>query len=460
MKLAEFFVSLGFEMDGEKSLDQLDEKLGHLAGNAGKALAMFGSLTAGMAVMLHQAMETANGFRRFGAITGLSSEELQKWQYIAGQAGVNAEDVTSSIVAMQKQAAEIARGGGNPNAWGMLGLSPSANPFETIAKLRESIKGLSPAIAHSLVENLGVGEGVFAMLEMTDQKFRQLEKDFIVSKEQTKGINQISSAWSEVVWQINAVKNQLVAALIPALRPVLDSLKVLLAKMAEFTQWLNKSTTGAKVMKGILVTLATVIVAITGGLTALLGIIGAVTAAFALWAVISAPITLTIAAITAAVLLLFLMIEDFVGFLQGKDSMFGPLLKNLQDVQEYLLPIDKLIQSILAGINAIAGTEFQFGNPPTEAAHDKKFSGTEGGYVTPGGVAQMMQGNPADKLNTFNQPRSIAETNMKAETNIGTVHIDVKSPTTDPYKLGTIVADRFKDYENTFRQMPVYGTRK
>jgi hypothetical protein len=465
MKLAEFFVSLGFDMTGDKQLDQLENKLGEVASNAAKALAGFASMTAGMAVMLHQAMETANGFRQFKAVTGQSAEELQKWQYIAGQAGISGEEIVGTIKSIQRQSAEIAMGRGNPTPWAVLGLDPSSNPFDTIKRLREAVQGFSPAIARSMVESLGVGEGVFAMLEMTEQKFQQLQKDFILSDQQTKSINAISSAWSEVLFQINAVKNQLVASLAPALKPVLDVMKIFLAKAAEFAQWLGKGSTGAKAMRGVLITLAAAIVAITGGLTSLLAILGAITAAIALFQVVSSPVVITIAAITAAVVLLVLMIEDFYTWLKGGDSIFGDFVDSITPLRDIL----KEISDLFAGFShwklgkdiSMMEADEKAGNLSDSRkamlAQMRKEYAAQGIALQYGtgklpSMAEMLASGPGSKLQGMAIPSMAGFAGASKDTNIGTVNIDVKSPVDDPYKLGRAVADQLKDLENITRQ--------
>lgn len=59
------------------------------------------------------------------------------------------------------------------------------------------------------------------------------------------------------------------------------------------------------------------------------------------------PVNLKLAAIAAAILAIFLVVEDFIGFLQGKDSVFGKLLDGAG------IDADKAREKILAFFNGI-----------------------------------------------------------------------------------------------------------
>lgn len=329
MKLAEFFISLGFDTQGSPELKKLEQGLNELAGNAAKLLAVFGGVTAAMGVMLNQALKTSEGFRRFSAVTGLSTDELKKWQYAANLAGVEAEEVTDTIKNLQEARTNIAMGTGNVAPWQLLGLAPSANPFDTLRQLKERIQGLDPAIARSIMGQMGVSEGVFAMLRLSNKEFDELESKYQLTKTNQANLVGVSRAWAELTFKLAAARDTLVGALVPAFTPLLRALINVVGLLNSFTSWLSKGTTAAKVMRVVLALIVGVIVAATVALTALLGVIGLVTAAIAALELVAAPILPIIALISLIILVavgavaaLVLVLQDLWVAVQGGDSFF------------------------------------------------------------------------------------------------------------------------------------------
>lgn len=347
MKLGEFFVALGFQLEGEQALDKVDMKLDDLASGAAKALAGVASLTAGMGLMLKQALETANGFRQFALATGLSSQELQRWQSLAEQAGIDAGELAQGVKTLQQATADIAMGRGNVAPWQLLGIAPSRNPFDTLRDIRRAIEGLDPAIARTVVSEMGLGEGMLNILRMSSDQFESLNRNFVRTQGQIDQLNKINSLWAQYAFQIKSVKDQLVAALVPVLQPVLRLMILVNEKMASFTQWLNKSSVGAKIVKGILVVLITAVVTLTAGLTALLAILGAVAATMAFMEIAMGPWLGILTLITIAVAALVLVMDDFITGAQGGKSAIGdlvdafkPLYDMLADIMDFFEKID------------------------------------------------------------------------------------------------------------------------
>jgi hypothetical protein len=235
---------------------------------------------------------------------------------------------------------------------------------------------------------------------------------------------------------------------------------VFLAKGSQFTKWLAGSTSDAKNMRIVLMTIAGAIVAITAGLTGLLGIIGAVGTAMALWAVVTSPITLTIAAVTAAVVLLVLMIEDFYTYLQGGDSIIGDFVDSMNPLKKTIEQISKLFSGLskwklgkeisMMEDDEKAGnlSESQKGMLAKMKKEHEQWDWSKKGLPSMAGAIS----NPSDRFSGFALPDMKEFAGLGTKTNIGTVNIDVKSPVDDPYKLGKAISDQLTDLENAARQ--------
>ena len=274
MKLADFFVTLGFKTDGAPELKQLENQLDELAKESAKLLAVFGSVTAAMGIMLRQATQTALGMQHFTATTGLSAQELKKWQYVAESAGVSSEGLADTIKSLQQARADIAMGRGNVAPWQLLGIAPGDNPFETLKQLRERIKDLDPAVARSITGQMGISEDVFAMLRLSNKEFEDLEQKFILNAKQQKTLSETGANWKQLGFQINAVKDRLAAELAPVLIPILKALQKLVGVGASFVDWLGKGSIAAQATKAAMIGLAVAVVAVTAALSALISAVG------------------------------------------------------------------------------------------------------------------------------------------------------------------------------------------
>lgn len=352
MKIADFFVSLGFDIDGAPELKELDARLGTMMGNASKLLAVFASMTAAMGVMLNKTLDTAEGFRKFEAVTGLSGNELKRWNYLAKQTGTEADEVASSIKSLQEARANIMMGTGNVKPWQLLGIAPSDNPFETLKLIRERIKDLDPAIARTIVSQMGIGEGVFAMLRLSNKEFEDLNRKFELTRGQTDALNKANVEWAKFKFEISAVRDRIVAELIPALTPVIKFLGKIVGLMGNFANWLSKGSAAAKVVRVAMIAVAAAIVAITAALTVLVGVLGLATAAIAALQLAAAPIMPVLWAIAAAVLVAtavlaaaVLIVQDLWVALTGGDSVIEKAL--IKPFKEFGLKINGVIEDML-----------------------------------------------------------------------------------------------------------------
>jgi hypothetical protein len=461
MKLAEFFISLGFDTSGSPELKKLEQGLNELAGNAAKLLAMFGSVTAAMGVMLNQALKTSDGFRRFSAVTGLSTDELKKWQYAAKLAGVEAEEVASAIQTLQEARANIAMGTGNVAPWQLLGIAPSDNPFDTLRQLKERIKGLDPAIARSIAGQMGISEGVFAMLRLSNREFDELESKYQLTKQNQQNLTAVSRAWAELTFKLSAARDTIVAALVPAFTPLLRVLTNIIGLLGSFSAWLSKGTIGAKIMRVVLTLLAGAVVAVTVALTVLLGVIGLVTAAIAALELVAAPILPIIAAISAIILIavgavaaLILVIQDLWVAVQGGDSFFvdvftkigGSINDAIQKLLEFL-GIWNTVKDAFTWLHqkATGGTILSDDEIKKLDEVNRKFREMRAGITV----------DPAASLSSAALAPSTTNTNSSSVRQENKVDIHVEGGK-DPYTTGQRISESLdKVLSNAARQIPV-----
>lgn len=172
--IGEFFVKLFVDASaGQVTVRDLVTKFGDLeAATLGEGAALLG-VAAGLAQVADMAMDAAVGFQRFEAVTGLSSQELQHWQIVAAQANVSAQAVGASVTALQRNLANIAIGQGNISPFLMLGVDPTKDAFSVLAQLRERVRGVNPALAANLLQQMGIDPAMVQVLRLGNAEFTE-----------------------------------------------------------------------------------------------------------------------------------------------------------------------------------------------------------------------------------------------------------------------------------------------
>jgi hypothetical protein len=450
MKIADFFVGLGFDIDGAPELKELDAKLSDMRNNAAKLLAVFAGMTAAMGAMLNATLDLARGFNLFEKSTGLSANELKRWQYVAEQVGASGEEVAQSIKTIQQARADIMMGTGNVAPWQLLGIAPGDDPFETLKQLRERIRTLDPAVARSIVGQMGISEGVFAMLRLSNHEFDELQKKFQLTKTNNAILAKANQEWAKFKFEISAVRDRLVAELVPALLPVLRLLGNIVGLLANFTEWLNKGSFAAKVVRIGLIAVAGAIVAITGALVVFVGVLGLATVAMTALDIAAAPLLPVIWAITAVVLVaigaiaaLVLTLQDLWTALQGGESLFvkvfagigSSINKVIEDMLRFLGIFDKVsdamswLYSKASGGTILSDEEL------------KKLDEVNRKYKEMRAAQAAGLLDPAQNLtNNALAPTAPAQAAPSTVTQANEVNINVQSKG-DPYETGRAIAD-------------------
>lgn len=172
MKIGEFFVQLGVEAD-TKTLKDFAKSIGDIPLNVGTAILALAGIEYELGKVTEQAIQAAIGFQMFGAQTGLSWQELQRWQIVAERANVSAESVTSSITSLESHLAQIRMGYGNTRPFAMFGIDINQNAFGVLSQLRKAITHYPRSVSRNLLGEMGIGPDMMRILELSDREWLQ-----------------------------------------------------------------------------------------------------------------------------------------------------------------------------------------------------------------------------------------------------------------------------------------------
>lgn len=141
MKVAEIFAELGFNIK-DANLGEFINSLSKIDLMTVTTAAGLGSIYLALNQITTASIQAAHELANFSKQTGLSSEELQRWQLVGERAGITAEEVTSAFKGIQSSLTAISKGGGNTAPFSWLGL----NAAEMHKKFNEGAKGSREAL--------------------------------------------------------------------------------------------------------------------------------------------------------------------------------------------------------------------------------------------------------------------------------------------------------------------------
>lgn len=361
MKIADFFISLGFEVKGKEDLENVDKGMAKAEFSGLKLLAGVTALNAAFYAMITKAVEAGTNLQRFALTTGLSAQELQKWQLTAVRGNVAAEQMATAIGAVQKARAAIAFGDSAAAApWMLLGIDPRQDPFKVLQQLQAQIMKLDPAIARQKLNEMGFSDDIFYLMRQNGFGRGNLAKNLTVSSEEVNNLAHLGGAWKEFLFTLGQVATRFSAQFAEPFAAVLTQLTRFLSLGGRFVDWLEGGSTAARNTMYALLALVVVVTGLGVALSLLaLGPVGAIVGVLGI--------------MIASVTTITLLIQDFWVACAGGKSAFdwndGLLLTvaNVnalaQAIQFFIFLWDEAIEKIKTGKGL-----FSFGGDILKAA--------------------------------------------------------------------------------------------
>lgn len=323
MKVAELFVSLGFQIEGRQELETVDRNLGRAELSALALLAAVAAVNAAFLAMMNRAVDAAVGLDMFAKTTGESTQELQQWQAMAAKSNVSATAVTEAIKNIQHVRSEIALGNVDASSpWFLLGIDPRQDPIKVLGRLKDAIKDLDPAIARNLIGRMGFGDDILYLLKQN----KSLGSLFVNDRDRDR-LTSLGGAWKNFLFNLTTSATSFSATFASGLERIVEFLNRGVMLLDRFVGWLNSGTSAANTMKtGLigLVALVGVLGVALAGIAAILGVIKAITLALELSPIGIAltAILLVVGGLALALAALILLIEDFWTQASGGKSRY------------------------------------------------------------------------------------------------------------------------------------------
>lgn len=311
----------------EKAVDTYKKGLDGVVATVKEATKRFAMAATGLTAFVAGAVNSAASIQKVSETTGVSTDALQEWAYAAKSVGVSASAVESDLAKMQKQSmwtgrsleswADTFKGMSVPqaNMWGeAIGISPDTVRLlregrEGIAALRKEAHSVGAVISPedlkraaqlktsvmSLTTQLRafgttIAIGTLPMIDKLVTSFKEwlnVNKEWVASNI-TKFLENLGRVFNEL-WEDG--------------KKLVDWFKETLGPIGDFGKKLWEATDWAKLLKGALVLLVAYFAPAIAAFGLAVGAVIALSAAF----------------------------EDFIAFLEGKDSIIGRLVDSFQE---------------------------------------------------------------------------------------------------------------------------------
>ncbi len=269
MTIAEFFVKLGFKVNGGEALTKIQGDLKTAADTAAKFAVAVDLGVGALTSLMYFAANAAVGLNKFSQLSRVSTDQLQQWEYAAAGFNVKAEEVRGSILGIQQAQAGVLLGRGNIGPWQFLGIDPHMDPLKVLWMVHERIQGLRPEIAQFMTSQMGISQDMFTALYRADLKLGDLQQKYVVTPQQAADLAHLNGQWEQMWMKIEKIGVKLSDTLTPAFRQMFAEIEPFIEKAANWLAWLGGDSAEAKAEREHLVNMTKRFLELAAAVTAL-----------------------------------------------------------------------------------------------------------------------------------------------------------------------------------------------
>ncbi len=257
--------------------------------------------------------------------TDIAQGTFQKWNNIGKMLGV--ENAAQQLEGLNQRMFELMLTGEGARGFQLAGINPVGQDANgVLEQLRSRVSGMDDTTATYLLQQMGLDPKMLHLLRLSRQEFEELGvtvQKYQLTPEQTKQIQAMNVQLQIAAIKLQYLKDRSILAIMPAWTRFIASLARVtegLQKTVQFvSDFISKSPELQDALKGIAIAFG-IIFAVAHPLLALLGA-------------------------------LYLIIDDVVGYFQGKDSLVGEFINNFD---EYIKEFSDKINEIKENFSKLA----------------------------------------------------------------------------------------------------------
>lgn len=208
MNIAEFFVNLGVK-GSEKTVSALSnvkKSLGDMTATSLEAKAAIIGAVYALEKLMSNSAATGTGLSNFNALTGISTKQLQQWQFAARQAGESSEEFTGSLKGVQDKMAQMKLNKGAPEGLALLANTVGFDAkkaykdtfyvMEQLQKFAQS--NVSKDVQNQVMKSFGVSENTIAAMRKGVFNQQNFQKAPTYGEGEINKLNKVDVAWKNL----------------------------------------------------------------------------------------------------------------------------------------------------------------------------------------------------------------------------------------------------------------------
>lgn len=219
MTVAELFVNIGVKGadSAGRSIFMIERGMKEVASTSLAAKAAIVGVMYGLERLMMNSAHAGTNLLNFASLTGLSTKELQQWQYAARQAGVQGEDMASSVRGVQNAMSDMLMGKGAPSGMGLLATKVGFDPakardtFYVLKQLQQFAKEVPADIGNAVLKSFGIGDAMIAGMRRNAFNEDVFKKAPTYSEGEIGSLNKVGVGWSNVGNKIEMAMGHLTA---------------------------------------------------------------------------------------------------------------------------------------------------------------------------------------------------------------------------------------------------------
>lgn len=309
---------------------------GQLKGFVSQMGIMLGAGSLGMA--FKKFIDTGTDISNFSALTGIAEQDITALGGALEQFGGNVDSAKSSLQALQQGLSQAEWGQGQLLETAALYGVELYNQDGSLKNAQQLLMGLADDFQHltkaqqfTLGSQLGLDESTILLLQQGKANIKALleeqQKMGAMNAKQAADAKKFSIEWTKLKQSLGSLGRSIAVDIMP---PILDFVK----QLGKAVGWMRSLDTYTVVLAGSFGVLAYKIKDIMN-----------IMSSFSKAAVKNfLKANLPLMALLAGLTILFLLIEDIVGYFNGKDSLFGRLLEN-EKIQKFIAWIKNMKES-------------------------------------------------------------------------------------------------------------------
>lgn len=380
-----FFVSLGFEINTEK-LDEFEQKL-QGAQSTVMAIGGIAAAAAGaIGLFVGKVAEGIDELGDFAELEQVSVEALQEIGYAAQLNGSSLEALKGSVSGVNKTVGEAALGiGRGAQTFEKLGMSAknadgSIKSFDQVLEeVAGKMEGLSRQEQIALAEKLGIDRSLIPLLAKGRGELEALRKEAqafgVATEEDAQKAGELMDSLDRTRFMLGALGKYIAVGFMPQVTAVLDgfrswvvahqdiiksgignALKVVTAIIGTMWDWTVRLADGFVSLVKWLFDFKVVVYAAAAAAALFASVqvfafvqnlIGAVRALTGAFAAFNATALLIPAIIGAIIIALGLLIDDYVNWKEGNESVIGDLIEQFPWLLDIIQTIEQAVGSLI-----------------------------------------------------------------------------------------------------------------